>query len=243
MPERQFPEPDLDRPCLILIPGLLNDADIWREPAAMLSEVLDVRTADITRGSSLAELADQILADAPERFSVAGFSLGGYVAQQIARQAPERLERLALVDTSIRPDSPQRAAERLAQNEAVKASSGHFHGFGDKLMRAYLAPGHADDPAIAHRVREMTQRVGADVFLRQNALDRPDGAEVLSTFPGPVLIACGAHDRITPVAWHEEMASLSPHAVLEIIPDAGHLTPIEAPVALSMAMAHWMARR
>lgn len=234
----------MDHPPLILIPGLLNDADLWREPAALLSESLDVRIADITQGGTLAELAGAVLASAPPtgRIAVAGFSLGGYVAQEILRRAPERVDRLALIDTSIRPDTPERAAERRGLDVAVRAP-GRFHGFGDRLMHAYLAPDHAEDAAITGRVRAMTQRLGVEVFLRQNALERPDGEAVLRAFTGPVLILCGVHDRITPVAWHEEMAAVSPQAVLEILPGAGHLTPIEAPGAVALALARWMASR
>lgn len=230
------------RPCLILIPGLLNDAEMWREVAALLSEMVDVRVADITQGETLEELAATALENAPGAVSVAGFSLGGYVAQQMARQAPERIDRLALIDTSMRPDTPARAAERKALDAAVRLP-GRFHGFGDRLMHAYLAPGHADDEVMTGRVRAMTQRLGVEVLLRQNALHRPDGEAVLRGFAGPVLVACGEYDAITPLAGHEEMAAMTPRAVLEVIPGAGHLTPIEAPVPLALALARWMARR
>lgn len=228
-------------PCLILIPGLLNDAELWREPAALLAETADVRIADITRGETLADLAQTLLDGAPERFAVAGFSLGGYVAQEMLRRRPDRIDRLALIDTSIRADTPARAAERQALDRSVRLP-GRFHGFGDRLMHAYLGPGHAEDPAMTGRVRAMTQRLGAEVFLRQNALERPDGEAVLRAFTGPVLILCGEHDRITPVEGHREMAAMAAHATLEIVPGAGHLTPIEAPVVVADALARWMER-
>lgn len=231
----------MDRPPLILIPGLLNDAELWREPAALLSGVVDVRIADITQGDTLAGLARAVLADMPQRAALAGFSLGGYVAQEILRQAPGRVERLALIDTSVRPDTAERAAERRALDRAVRLP-GRFHGFGDRLMHAYLGPDHAGDPAMTGRIRAMTQRLGVEVFLRQNAMERPDGEAAVRAFPGPLLVLCGEHDRITPPAWHEEMAALSPRAVLEIIPGAGHLTPIEAPGAVAVALARWLAR-
>jgi pimeloyl-ACP methyl ester carboxylesterase len=105
-----------ERAELILIPGLLNDADLWHDQVLGLSEIATCQVADITKGTTLRELAEGVLANAPERFALAGFSLGGYVAQEVTRIAPERITRLALLDTSIRPDTP----ERLAGVRSVK---------------------------------------------------------------------------------------------------------------------------
>lgn len=231
----------MTRPCLILIPGLLNDADLWRDQVAFLSSDFDVRVADITRGETLADLARTVLEDAPPTLSVAGFSLGGYVAQEMLRQAPERIERLALLDTAIRPDTPERAKERQALSRLADAP-GRFIGMGDRMMRAYLSPEHAADPAMTGRVQAMTRRLGLDVFLRQNALERPDGEAALRSFDGPVLILCGEMDQITPLSTHREMAALVANGELVVVPDCGHLTPIEAPDIVSRALRRWMAR-
>src|SRR5688572_7400525 len=102
------PLADAGQAPLILIPGLLNDADLWRDQVLGLSGMATCQVADITKGTTLRELAEGVLADALERFALAGFSLGGYVAQEVARIAPERITRLALLDTSIRPDTPER---------------------------------------------------------------------------------------------------------------------------------------
>src|SRR3954462_9012381 len=103
------------RPQLILLPGLLCDADLWRDQIAGLSDLANCHVADLTRGETLSKLAETVLAEAAPTFALAGFSLGGYAAQEITRQAPDRIERLALIDTSIRPDSPERTGARRSR--------------------------------------------------------------------------------------------------------------------------------
>lgn len=228
-------------PVLILIPGLLNDADLWRDQVAALSGRFDVRVADITRGETMEALADTVLALAEGPLSVAGFSLGGYVAQAMLMRHPERIARLALLDTAMRPDTPERAAER-AHMTRLATASGKFLGIGDRLLGTYLAPDHAANPDVAGRVKAMTQRLGAEVFIRQSSLVRDDGEAALRAFDGPALVLCGEVDRITTPDGHREMAALIADAELVIASGCGHLTPIEAPELVSGALAHWMER-
>jgi len=231
----------MDRPCLVLIPGTLNDAELWRAQVAALTSDFDVRVADITGEETMPALAGAVFAIAPDRFSVAGFSLGGFVAQEMLRQAPQRIQRLALLDTAIRPDPPERVTERRILARLADAP-GRFLGMGDRMMKAYLGPAHAEDAEITGRVRAMTQRLGLEVFLRQNALEREDGEAVLRAFVGPVLVLCGELDGVTPLEGHREMAALARDAELVIAPGCGHLTPIEAPDLVSGALARWMRR-
>lgn len=227
------------RPQLILIPGLLNDAGLWRDQLAGLAALADCRVADITRGESMQALADSVLADAAPTFALAGFSLGGYVAQEIARRAPQRIERLALLDTTIRPDTPARAALRRSHEQLVRLQ-GTFNAFGDRMLDTYLAPAHRHDEALIGRIRAMTSRLGSEVFLRQSGLVREDGAAVLQSLDCPLLIACGEQDLLTPLAAHREMAALNPRARLVVIPDSGHLAPMENPSAVTQALADWL---
>lgn len=231
----------MTRSVLILIPGLLNDADLWRDQIAALSPRLDVRVADITRGETIEALVETVFSLADGRVSVAGFSLGGYVAQAMLMRSPERIERLALLDTAIRPDTPERAAER-AKLTKLATASGRFLGLGDRLLRTYLAPDHAANPDMAGRVQAMTRRLGAEVFVRQSSLIRADGEAALRAYGGPALVLCGEDDQITPVEGHREIAGLMPQSDLIIVPGAGHLTPIEAPSIVSGALAQWMER-
>jgi pimeloyl-ACP methyl ester carboxylesterase len=184
-------------------------------------------------------VVEDVLAQAPARFALAGFSLGGFVAQAILRTAPERVLRLALIDTSIHADSPERARQRQTQRASVRLP-GKFHGFGDTLMRSYIDASRLDDYVLVQRVRDMTARLGAEVFLRQSALDRVDGHDVLAGYRDPLLIVCGANDRITPLAISEEMHALVAHSNLVVLPDCGHLAPMEKPDEVSAAMRDWL---
>lgn len=227
---------------LLLLPGLLNDAELWRHQVHSLADVAECSVGDLTGGESMQAVAEQVLAQAPEQFALAGFSLGGFVAQHIVRIAPARVRQLALIDTSIHADSPVRAAQRAAQAASVRLP-GVFHGFGNTLMRSYIDASRLQDQALVQRVRDMTARLGAEVFLRQSALDRRDGHDVLRAYRDPLLIVCGANDRITPVAISEEMHALVPHSRLVVIPRCGHLAPMEKPEEVSAALRAWLLQR
>lgn len=227
---------------LLLLPGLLNDATLWRAQLDALSDIADCQVGDLTRHGSLRTTAEDVLAHAPEQFALAGFSLGGYIAQEILRIAPERVTRLALLDTSFKPDSPERAAQRIAQQNRVRMP-GTFHGFGDKLMRSYIDASRLDDHALVETVRDMTSRLGAEVFLRQSRIERIDGSEVLRQWRGPTLLICGRNDAITPLALSEQMAALMPQATRVVLDDCGHLAPLEKPEQVSVALRAWLQHR
>ncbi len=224
---------------LLLLPGLLNDATLWQAQLHALADIADCHVGDLTRHDTVQATAEAVLADAPPRFALAGFSLGGYIAQQILRIAPQRVTHLALLDTSFKPDSPVRAAQRQAQQASVRMP-GHFHGFGDKLMRSYIDASRLQDHALVDTVRGMTTRLGAEVFLRQSRIERVDGTQVLSDWRGPALVLCGRNDAITPLPVSERMAALMPQASLVVIDDCGHLAPLEKPEQVSTAMRDWL---
>jgi pimeloyl-ACP methyl ester carboxylesterase len=231
--------PGKERAHLILIPGLLTDADLWRDQIDELSDIATCCVADITNGTTLTQLANSILADAPERFALAGFSLGGYVAQEVARIAPDRITRLALLDTSISPDTPERLSNRRALNKAAR-EPGKFHGFGNRLLTTYLDSSHVADEQIVARIRAMTERLGLETFVRQNSIERKDGTDVIRSLTCPVLILCGENDQVTPLASHYEMARLAPHAKLVVIARSGHMSPLENPQAVVLALREWL---
>lgn len=225
---------------LLLLPGLLNDATLWRAQLDALADIADCQVGDLTGHDDLRAVAEDVLAKAPERFALAGFSLGGYVAQEILRIAPGRVLRLALLDTSYKADSAERAAQRVAQQDSVRLP-GTFHGFGDKLMRSYIDASRLQDHALVSTVREMTSRLGVEVFLRQSRIARVDGSAELRAWQGPALIVCGRNDAITPLAVSEQMAALMPQATLVVIEDCGHLAPLEKPEQVSAALRAWLS--
>jgi pimeloyl-ACP methyl ester carboxylesterase len=228
-------------PQLILLPGLLNDAELWRDQVSGLADVARCQVADLTHGDSLRQLAEQVLDEAEPTFALAGFSMGGYVAQEIARIAPERIARLALIDTAIRADTPERAAQRRSVNAAA-SHEGAFLGVADRLMASYVDASRLDDKDLTGRIQAMTQRLGREVFLRQNGLAREDGAAALRALPCPIVIICGEHDAITPLAGQHEMVHAIGCSHMVIIPNAGHMTPMEAPEAVNAALRRWLAR-
>ncbi len=226
---------------LLLMPGLLNDATLWQAQLHDLADVAHCQVGDLTAHDDLDAMVDALLAAAPPRFALAGFSLGGWVAQHILRRAPQRVERLALIGTSYLPDSPERAAQR-AKQQALVAVAGTFHGFGNSMMRRYVDASRLGDAALLETVRGMTTRLGPAVFLRQNALPRHDGRDVLDGYAAPSLVLCGVNDGITPVARSREMAAMMPASTLVELPACGHLAPLEQPVAVSAAMRDWLLR-
>ncbi len=227
---------------LLLIPGLLSTALLWRDQVEDLADVSDpvVTTAQIEY-DSLARITEAILARAPERFALAGLSFGGYVAFELMRRAPERILRLALLDTSAAPDPPAR--RQMREDQIRLAESGRFLGVTDRLMRSFLHPSSAADPDLLRDVRTMANDVGRDGFLRQQRaiLSRPDSRADLARIACPTLVLCGAEDIPTPPAGHEEMAAAIPGARLAVIPRCGHLSSMERPGEVNAELRRWLA--
>jgi len=231
------------KPTLILIPGLLCDDALWMHQVEALSDIADVQVADITNETAMPDLARSILSGAPERFAVAGLSMGGYVAQDIMRQHPERVSRLALIDTNARADLPEQSASRKAL--MTEAEAGRFDAIATLLLPKLVNAKHAKTPAIADVVLQMAARVGKDAFLRQQTaiLNRVDGRPYLSEIKCPTLVLCGEDDIMTPPAVHEEMVGgIGANAALVVVPDCGHLSPLEQPDAVSAALRAWLVK-
>jgi pimeloyl-ACP methyl ester carboxylesterase len=225
---------------LLLLPGLLNDAALWRHQIADLADVATAIVGDLTRHDSIAAMATAMLAEAPDSFSLAGLSMGGYVAQEILRQAPHRVLRLALLDTNARADTDEQRARRRGLLEL--AGKGHFKGVTPRLLPQLLHPAHLTDAALTETVMQMAERVGPDAFLRQQTaiMGRPDGRADLARIACPALVLCGKQDLLTPPELHEEMAAAIPGASLVMIDDCGHLSALEQPERVSAALRTWL---
>lgn len=225
---------------LLLVPGLLCDPDLWSHQVDHLAEIADVSVADITGGETMEELARQVLEHAPDRFALAGLSMGGYVAHEIMRQAPDRVERLALLDTSARPDTDEQKERRGQLIEMSRV--GKFRGVTDRLLPILIHEDRLTDDVLTGRVKLMAERVGPEAFHRQQKaiMSRPDSRPQLSGYGLPTLILCGRQDALTPVALHEEMAELVPGCRLAIIEDSGHLSTMERPQAATALLRQWL---
>lgn len=225
---------------LVLVPGLLCDAAVWAHQIAYMEDVADCHVGDTRRDDSIDGMARTILNAAPDSFALAGLSMGGYVALEIMRQAPERVTRLALLDTAATPDDEERRAYR---RDLIKlAETGEFKGVAPRLLPQFIHADRLQDGNLTDAVMEMTQRVGKEAFVRQQTaiMERIDSRPSLGEIRVPTLVLCGRQDILTPVERHEEIAAAIPSARLSIIEDSGHLTTMESPQAVTVMMRDWL---
>ncbi len=227
---------------LILVPGLGCDRRLWAQQALVLGDDTRILFADQTQHDSIAAMAAAFLADAPPRFAIAGLSMGGYVALEVLRQAPERVIGLALVDTNAHADTPESSARRSEQ--ITRAEAGDYAAVVNGLIPLLVAADHVDQSAVADVYKAMALDAGAEVFIRQQRaiIGRADSTPLLAQVAVPTLVLCGEHDGLSSPAVHRDMAAAIADAQLAIIPRAGHLAPLEAPVPVTQAMRDWLRR-
>jgi pimeloyl-ACP methyl ester carboxylesterase len=225
---------------LLLIPGLLCDGALWRHQAEHLAELAQIQIADVTQQDSVAAMADAVLAMTPGRFALAGLSMGGYVALEIMRRAPERVIRLALLDSSARPETAKSRARRLGFMD--QAERGDFKGVTGRLLPLLVHPDRLGDAALTGEIMAMSLRVGKEAYLRQQKaiIGRPDGRARLGEITATTLVLVGRQDALTPLDLHEEMAARIPHARLVVVERSGHLTTMEQPEAVTAIMRYWL---
>ncbi len=225
---------------LVLIPGMMCDERLFGPQVDAFSKDYDLIFASITEEASVTKLAERVLSQAPERFAVAGLSMGGIVAMEMLRIAPERIDRIALMDTNPMAETEQVKAGRIPQMMAVR--EGRLAPvMRDEMKPKYLAPGPGRKDVL-DLCMKMALDIGPHAFLRQSRalMDRPDQSETLRGSTIPSLILCGRYDKLCPITRHEYMASLMPHAAFEVIEDAGHLPTLENPNATNQALARWL---
>ena len=229
-----------DKTPLVLLPGLLCDAALWRHQAETLSDIAEVSIADLTKADQAGSAAQQVLASAPEEFALAGLSMGGYIALEIMRQAPDRVIRLALLDTSARPDTQEKI--KFRQELIDLARIGQFTGVTPRLLPKLIHPDRLADQALVQSIVDMAERVGRDGFLRQQRLlmNRPDSRHDLALIHCPTVVICGRQDGWTPLADSEEMTEKIPRAKLVVVEDCGHLPTMERPRAVSAVLRYWL---
>jgi len=224
---------------LVLIPGMMCDARMWGRLATHLSP-RPVSHAVPADSDSMEMLAAIVLRDAPPRFALAGLSMGGIVAMEVLAQAPERVERIALLDTN--PCAEALEVQALRQSQVDRALSGELAAVIRTEMKPnYLAPGPGRE-AILDLCMDMALTLGPGVFARQSQAlrNRPDQQQTLAAFRVPALVLMGLHDRLCPLARHEMMHRLMPQSRLVIIADAGHLPTLENPKDTTAEMIRWL---
>ena len=226
---------------VLLLPGLLEDADAFAHQVAGLAEIADVRVADLTRSESMGDLARDALAQAPSReFALAGHSMGGYVALEILRQAPERIRALALLNTNARPDSAESTENR---KRLMALAERDFEAAVATLLERQVTPAHLADPAITATITQMAQSVGHEAFARQQKaiIGRIDSRPYLAKIRCPTLVVAARGDLIMPLDVLQELADGIPGAKLEIVEESGHMATLEQPEAVTQALHMWLS--
>jgi pimeloyl-ACP methyl ester carboxylesterase len=226
---------------LLLLPGLLEDADLFAGPIEALQPSIRCVTADLTRSDTIAGMARDALAQAPEGpLGVVGHSMGGYVALEILRQAPERVERLALLNTHARPDTPEATENR---RRLMALAERDFEKVPEALLPRVVNAAHYGDSIITGTITEMALGVGRDAFLRQERaiLSRIDSRPHLAAIRCPALVVAAREDDIMPVPLLQELAAGIPGARLEIVEDSGHTMPVEQPEIVTDLLVRWFS--
>jgi len=214
---------------LVLVPGLLCSHDLWLDQIGEFEEDYDLMIFDHTQYDNLLDMVRHFLADAPEKFNLAGLSMGGYIAFEIMRQAPQRVAKLILLDTNARADRQPQIDMRDALIK--RAAAEDIRSIAQELIPYLIHPDRLNDTELCERILDMASEVGAEGFQRQQRalIARPDSREALPGIACPTLIICGEDDRLTPPKVHQEMADLIPGAQYHLIPNCGHLSTMECP--------------
>lgn len=226
---------------LVLVPGLLCDAQLWRTQVECLADVAEIWIADHTRSDTMAGVAADILAAAPfARFALAGLSMGGYIALEIMRQAPQRVSALALLDTAATAEQPEQTQRRM--EFIALARRGGFPRVTEILLPLLIHPSRTAESALTDVITSMADNTGEAAFVRQEKaiISRSASLDLLAAIDCPTLVLCGRQDALTPLARHQEIAAAIKGARLEIIEDCGHLSTLERPAEVSAALRRWL---
>ena len=229
----------MDEP-LVLLPGMMCDARLFHPQIELFSSNRSLMVMELKGKKTMAGLAKSVLERAPERFALAGLSMGGIVAMEIIRQEPDRVTRLALMDTNPLADPPEKAAQRKSQINRVMA------GALRSVMRDEIKPNYLCHASKSHDIlkicMDMAQDLGPKVFQDQSSAlqNRPDQCNTLQLVNVPSLVLCGNDDQLCPISRHILMRDLIKGSRLEIIPNAGHLPTLEQPELTNRKLEEWL---
>lgn len=226
-------------PTLLLIPGLLSDAYVWQPVADAFSKQMNVVIADVSAGHSITAMAEDILQRVSGLLWVVGHSMGGRIALEIVRLAPDRVVKLVLADTGVHP---RKEGEEVGRQRVIDCAHNEgMEALAEIWLPPMVHPDRLDDDALMSGLRAMVLRADAAQHERQirALLGRPEARSGLAAITCPTLLLVGRQDAWSPVAQHEEMATLLPNAQLVVIEDAGHFAPIERPTEVVDALRGW----
>jgi pimeloyl-ACP methyl ester carboxylesterase len=235
----------MPKPHLVLIPGLLCDDAVWEHQARELRTLAEITIADHGSMDSFTAMADAILEHAPQRFAIAGHSMGGRVAFEVFRRAPERISGVALLDTASTPRRAGADGEREAKQRYALLKKAQLHGMrnmGAEWVRPMVHPSRQSDSLLINAILDMIARKTPEIFAAQikALLDRPDARPLLPQIQRPALVLCGRQDSWSILTHHEEMAAMIPHCRLVVIEDCGHMSTMERPAEVTAALGEWI---
>jgi pimeloyl-ACP methyl ester carboxylesterase len=231
------------KPRLLFIPGHLCDERLYAPQIEVLKDRFDCQVMMFREETSMRQIGERILATQPERFYCVGLSMGGYIAFELLRQAPQRLIKLALLDTRATPDNDAQKQGRLA--DRAKAASIGIEAFAQALPARFLAPSHIHEPSMAGMTMAMATTLGLQAQAAQQdaMMGRPNSLPDLSRVACPTLVACGRQDMLTTVADHEAIAAgIRAHRQdcrFEVIEDCGHISTLEQPVIVNRLLVEF----
>ena len=225
---------------ILLVPGLMCSPRLYAGQIPELWRFGGVSVADHTRDDSMSGIARRLLSQAPPRFALIGLSMGGYVAFEVLRQAPDRVTKLALLDTTARPDIPEQTAQRRLQIEMAQSS--RFGEIPDLLFPRFVAASRHGDLPLRTTVRTMAEETGGEAFVRQQTaiMHRPDSGPGLHAIRCPTLVVVGDQDALTPPDRAAEIVAAVPHAREVVVPDCGHLSTLEQPDVVTRALIEFL---
>lgn len=230
---------------LVLVPGLLCDSTVWEQQARALGAFTTIQITDHGKLDSLAKMAEAILERAPARFALAGHSMGGRVAFEVLRRAPERVIAVALMDTAYAPLSPGREGKAEAMGRYALLEVARTRGMramASDWVKNMVHPDRLQDAPLIESILTMMERKSPDIFAAQikALLERPDAAPLLANIRCPALVLCGRQDAWSTLPRHEEMAQRIPGSRLVVIEDCGHMSTMERPEAVTDALRNWL---
>jgi len=225
---------------LFLLPGLMCDADVWRHQNKHLADLVHIIIPDFRGMDSLPDMAMSVLQNAPERYAVAGHSMGGRVALELWRLAPERTSKLALLETGADPLAAGEAEKRQALIDLAQSQG--MQTLIDSWLPPLLHPDNRGNAELWNAITTMLNRTSVEDFIKQMRalINRPDATACLQLINCPTLLLAGRHDSLYPVRLHQDMLAEIVQARLVVLEDAGHMAPMEKPEAVTVALRDWL---
>lgn len=223
---------------LVLLPGFMTDADLWTDMADRLAQVGPIHHGDLSRDDAIPDMARRVAAAAPDRFGLVGFSMGGYVAREVAHRVPDRVQALVLIATSSRADTQAQARRKAAAVAQIRQHG--FRGLSQAAILQSVHPERAGDAALITRIRQMGDRLGGPAFLRQAGQARASDRDRLGAIGCPTLVVAAAQDALRSLDEAQELRDGIQGATLTVIDGSGHMLPLEVPEALAGTIVPWL---